>query len=71
MNEPMRAMVEADFVQLEDGFWYWWPKAGGAVGAHTLREIADLLDARNKEWADVIAADPRVGGAPPETEPTT
>lgn len=46
---------ENEFVTLEDGFVYYWPKLlDGCLAAHELRELADELDKRNKEWNDNI-----------------
>lgn len=43
-----------EFVMLEDGFYYYWPKGKGAIPAYQLRLLADELDKRNKEWNDRI-----------------
>ena len=43
-----------EFVMLEDGFYYYWPKGQGAIPAYQLRLLADELDERNKEWNDRI-----------------
>lgn len=39
---------DGDFVQLEDGFVYYWPSGNkGCISAHDLRLIANELDKRN------------------------
>lgn len=44
--------LQKDFVTLEDGFVYYWPEgSNGCFASHQLREIADELDSRNKDWA--------------------
>lgn len=40
-----------------DGFVYYWPKTGGSLSAHHLRQLADELDRRNAEWEAQIARD--------------
>jgi hypothetical protein len=45
-----------EFLQLEDGFWYYAPGGKGAVSESVLRQIADELDARNKEHQEQIDA---------------
>lgn len=49
-----QAIDRGEFGQLEDGFWYYWPTRGGAIGATVLRLIADELDARNKKHEEEI-----------------
>lgn len=39
---------EDDLAQLEDGYFYWFPKQGG-VNSSYLRFLADVLDAKNME----------------------
>ena len=51
----MKSVVELaeerkEFIQLEDGFWYWWPSVKGAVPSHQLLAIAEELDRRNAPW---------------------
>ena len=47
-----------DIVIGDDGFAVFWPmSARGAFSAHTLREIADELDNRNKPWQEQLDAD--------------
>lgn len=41
-----------EFVYLEDGFLYYWPSHGGAIPAYQLRQLADELDKRNKDWQE-------------------
>ena len=47
------AEKDKEFVQFEDGSWYWWPfgcgRCGnkGAFASHYLRWLADELDKRN------------------------
>jgi len=51
----------------DDGFYVFWPDEGcGSFSAANLREIADWLDARNKDWnamvTDALNADPDRSG---------
>lgn len=41
-----------EFVEDVDGFVYWWPEGSpnGHLAAHHLRELAEELDRRNREW---------------------
>jgi hypothetical protein len=43
---PIYDVPDEDLVQLEDGYFYWFPKRG-AVNSPYLRFIADVLDAKN------------------------
>lgn len=45
-----------EFIQLEDGFWYFAPGGKGAMNESVLRQIADELEDRNKEHANAIDA---------------
>lgn len=45
-----------EFIVLEDGFWYYWPSRDGAISAEQLREIAEALDHRNKDWREKMEA---------------
>ena len=41
----------ADFVALEDGYYYFMPNPPiGAISAAELRILADILDEKNKAW---------------------
>lgn len=48
------AEESGEFVTLEDGFVYYWPKGVGAIPAYQLRQLADELDKRNAEWEKQI-----------------
>jgi len=49
-----KALEQNDFLYLEDGFLYFWPKNTEAYSAHNLRELADYLDQINEKWqADI------------------
>lgn len=52
-----RAKKAGDFLHLEDGFLYFYPTGRGAMSAHVLRQIADYLDAQNKEWKEQVERD--------------
>lgn len=43
-----------EFVALEDGYSYYWPKEGGALSTNDLRVLADELDRRNAPWDKVV-----------------
>ena len=47
-----------EFIPGDDGFYIWWPKGYiyGAFTSNNLREIADELDRKNKEWEAVFNA---------------
>jgi hypothetical protein len=46
-----------DFIPLEDGYYYYWPRPGkGGFSADNLRAIADELDRKNKPWDDQVQA---------------
>lgn len=52
-RSSLRSVIEAGIVQEIDGTFYFYPPQNGACFAsHTLREIADALDAKNQEWVD-------------------
>jgi hypothetical protein len=55
MNKIIQ-MAEADdeFVMLEDGFWYYWPKGTGAISEYDLLLLHQELMRRNKKWKDDI-----------------
>ena len=57
-----RADERGEFYQGVDGFVYYWPSkdSQGHYAAHHLRWIADELDARNKDWNQMIDNDPTV-----------
>jgi hypothetical protein len=47
----------------DDGYVIFWPTSNiGAYTSYDLREIAEEIDKRNKEWDDSIKADPRISG---------
>lgn len=39
-----------EFVMLEDGFWYYWPKGQGAISEYQLLLLHKELMKRNKKW---------------------
>lgn len=39
---------------MDDGYQYFWIKDRGALSAANLREIADELDRRNKDWDETV-----------------
>jgi len=44
-----------ELLMMEDGFWQWFPaQRPGYIPSTTLREIADIVDARNKDWEATI-----------------
>ena len=50
-----KAKQDDQFFHLEDGFMYYFPcKYEGGLSAENLRELADYLDAQNKELQDNI-----------------
>lgn len=58
MNKVIQQIDERkEFITLDDGFLYYDPCHNGAIGAHTLREIADELDKRNRQWTEEIERD--------------
>lgn len=51
------SIAEKDFMQLQDGFWYWNPeKPQGAISDYILLVIAEELRKRNKPLKDAIDA---------------
>lgn len=57
MKSLIKLIEEAgDFIIGDDGFVIFWPSDRGAFTAHNLREIADELDKRNKEWEEQLQA---------------
>lgn len=49
------AEKNSEFVQLEDGFWYYWPKVDkGAISEYDLYCLFEELKERNKKWNDYI-----------------
>lgn len=50
---------EDEFVALEDGYKYFFPKLGGGLSAFQLRMIAADLDAVNAEWDAQVKRDIR------------
>lgn len=53
------AVKKEEFFLDVDGYFYWWPDGSpnGHLAAHHLRQLADELDRRNKEWDDVVKND--------------
>ena len=49
--------VFPDCYQEVDGYWVYWPKGQGFLGAGDLRVIAELLDEANRKWDAVIQAE--------------
>ncbi len=47
-------VVDKDIIQEVDGFYYYFPTGRGFLASHDLREVADELDRRNKDWSDEI-----------------
>lgn len=47
------ATERGEFIQLEDGFYYYWPKGSGAISPVNLRAIAAHLDDMNACWQAV------------------
>jgi len=43
-----------EFVCLEDGFTYYFPRREGAISAEELRGIAILLDEHNAKWLEEL-----------------
>ena len=55
MGDIIKAAEEnAEFIQLEDGFWYYWPKGIGAISEHELLLLHQELVRRNKKWNEDI-----------------
>lgn len=53
MSDPSlieKCDAAGDIGPLDDGFQHFWAKDRGAFSAADLREIADELDRRNKDW---------------------
>lgn len=57
-----------EFVKDVDGYVYYWPAGSthGCMSAHHLRELADELDRRNKEWDAIVS---KWVGTPAPDEP--
>ena len=57
-DQPARiiqlAEEKSEFVQLEDGFWYYWPKGVGAISEYDLLLLHQELVRRNKKWNEDI-----------------
>jgi hypothetical protein len=49
-----KAEAADEFVMLEDGFWYYWPKGVGAISEYDLLLLHQELLRRNKKWKDDI-----------------
>ena len=48
------AEENAEFIQLEDGFWYYWPKGIDAISEYDLLLLHQELVKRNKKWNEDI-----------------
>ena len=46
-----------EFVTLEDGYVYYWPRAAGALSADELRMISYILDDKNIKWNTQVEGD--------------
>lgn len=46
--------VDKNILKDVDGFYYYAPSGIGLRTSYNLREIADELDRRNKDWEDYI-----------------
>jgi hypothetical protein len=52
---PKELPIDSELFQLEDGFYYYWPEGcKGCFSADSLRQIADQLDTKNKDWDDQL-----------------
>lgn len=49
-----KAEAADEFVMLEDGFWYYWPKGVGAISEYDLLLLHQELLRRNKKWNEDI-----------------
>lgn len=49
--------INDDLVTLEDGYVYYFQRSAGALSAHNLRQIADILDEKNAEWDAIVQSD--------------
>ena len=45
---------KGEFIQLEDGFWYYWPQVPGAIGEYDLFLLHKELVRRNKKTIEVV-----------------
>jgi hypothetical protein len=55
MGDIIKAAEEnAEFIQLEDGFWCYWPKGIGAISEYELLLLHQELVKRNKKWNEDI-----------------
>ena len=53
-NIVEKAEADDEFVMLEDGFWYYWPKGAGAISEYDLLLLHQELMRRNKKWNEDI-----------------
>jgi len=51
------AKIEPDLVMADDGYYVYWPELSGYLDAPALRQIADMLDAKNKGWHERVMGD--------------
>lgn len=68
MSVVQKADERGNFVQAEDGFWYYFPTGSGFLSAWDLRVLARELDRRNAEWQAIIDNDPAANGSEPAPE---
>lgn len=65
MSIVQKAEERGDFIQVEDGFWHYFPTGSSFLSAWDLRVLARELDRRNSEWQAIIDKDPTVNGSEP------
>ena len=63
-NETAKILIQQieernELIQLEDGFFYFWPRSPGALSPWHLRIIAQYIDDRNASWEAQINKDLR------------
>ena len=57
-NKLERTLTQGgEFVTLEDGYVYYWPRAVGALDAELLRMISYILDDKNIKWGVQVEED--------------
>lgn len=51
MPKIIAELIKDEIVTGDDGYRIYWPQGcNGGFSAHTLREIADVLDRLNADW---------------------
>lgn len=50
----LKIQLADELIVLEDGYKYYYPTKRGALSASALRDIADTLDAINKDWGKQV-----------------